>query len=65
MINRNNDNNDDKDHALRWSRLWEDEGATRDQDTRMMWRAKTRNTIEARIFELRSVCGGRHIHRVP
>ena len=65
MINRNNDNNDDKDHALRWSRLWEDEGATRDQDTRMTWRAEMRNAIEARILELRSAHGGYHICRLP
>ena len=41
MINRNADNNDDDNRALRRSRLWVTEGATPDQDAWMMWRAKT------------------------
>jgi hypothetical protein len=38
--------------------MWEAKGATHDQDVRMMWRAETRNTIKARILELRSARGG-------
>ena len=65
MIDCDNDINNNNDRALHRSWLWEAEGVTRDQDARMMWRAETRNTIDARILELRSACGGCHICRVP
>jgi hypothetical protein len=65
MIDCDDDNNDDDNRVSCKSRLWEAEGAMHNEDTRMMWRAETRNTIEARILKLRSARGGHHIYRLP
>ncbi len=64
-IDHDDNDNNDNNCASRMSRLCKAEGATRDQDAWMMWRAETCNTIKARILELRLARSGCHICRVP